>query len=48
MKAFVQMHGGQIDVDSQPERGTTFTITLPGTSGNAERPTENQSSANER
>ncbi len=28
-KAFIEMHGGQIAVDSQLGRGTTFTITLP-------------------
>jgi signal transduction histidine kinase len=29
VKAFVEMHGGRIEVASQPSQGTTFTITLP-------------------
>ncbi len=28
-KEIVQQHGGEISVDSQPRRGTTFTISLP-------------------
>jgi signal transduction histidine kinase len=28
-RAFVDMHKGRIDVDSQPGQGTRFTITLP-------------------
>lgn len=28
-KAFVEMHGGRIRVASEPQHGTTFTITLP-------------------
>jgi signal transduction histidine kinase len=29
VKAFVHRHGGQIDVQSEPGKGTTFTISLP-------------------
>ncbi len=29
VKAFVEMHGGRIDVRSEPEQGTSFTIELP-------------------
>ncbi len=29
VKAFVEMHSGQVAVNSQPGKGTTFTITLP-------------------
>jgi len=28
-KAIVEAHGGQIEVTSQPERGTVFTLRLP-------------------
>ena len=26
----VRKHGGSVDVRSEPERGTTFTVTFPG------------------
>jgi signal transduction histidine kinase len=31
VKAFVEMHGGQVQATSEPGKGTTFTITLPAT-----------------
>src|SRR5439155_17279087 len=31
VKAFVEMHGGQVHVASEPGKGTTFTLTLPAT-----------------
>lgn len=30
VKAFVELHGGTLDVDSESGKGTTFTIRLPG------------------
>lgn len=39
-KAFVEMHGGKIEVASSPEAGTSFTIVLPFSPGpTAETPT---------
>ena len=29
VKAFVEMHGGRVKVESEVNRGSTFTITLP-------------------
>ena len=28
-KSLVELHGGQLDVDSKPDQGTTFTVILP-------------------
>jgi signal transduction histidine kinase len=30
VKAFVEMHGGRVTVESEAGRGTTFTVTIPG------------------
>jgi len=30
VKAFVEMHGGRVNVESEVGRGTTFIVTLPG------------------
>jgi signal transduction histidine kinase len=31
VKAFIEMHGGAVAVESEPNKGTTFTLTLPTT-----------------
>jgi len=41
-KKIVDDHGGQIDVDSNPNEGTTFTITLPTQTGEPSRSAETQ------
>jgi signal transduction histidine kinase len=33
VKAFVEMHGGQVEAASEPGKGTTFTVTLPPSGG---------------
>jgi signal transduction histidine kinase len=30
-KAIIEAHGGRVEVESQPNKGTTFTVYLPGT-----------------
>jgi signal transduction histidine kinase len=38
VKAFVEMHGGTVRVDTEVGRGTTFTITIPMTAAPAHEP----------
>jgi signal transduction histidine kinase len=42
VKAFVEMHGGRVDVESEVGRGSTFRVTLPGVAGEprAARPSQ--------
>jgi signal transduction histidine kinase len=28
-KAIIEAHGGRVDVNSEPQKGTTFTVSLP-------------------
>jgi signal transduction histidine kinase len=35
VKAFIEMHGGQVEVASTPGQGTAFTVVLPDSSGPA-------------
>jgi signal transduction histidine kinase len=44
VKQIVDMHGGQIDVESVVEQGTTFTVTLPVRAQSALRPPATPSS----
>ncbi len=41
-REIVEAHGGQIDVESQPGRGTTFAFTLPTASKNGADPAERE------
>lgn len=36
VKAFAEMHGGSVDVESRPQQGTTFTLCLPGDRGHGD------------
>ena len=33
VRAIAQAHGGEVEVESTPGRGTTFRLVLPGASG---------------
>ena len=40
VRAIVRAHGGTVSLDSEPDKGSTFTIRIPSSNGQATHPVE--------